>query len=548
VRRINGSDLMKFRSCTRTLLVAVGSAAWLALVILSSGYSDGPSLFRTFALGFLAAVIAVPVGAILSWLVRHEGLIGRLARLAIVVLLFFPLFLHVSLWDAAFGKLGWLTSTQGQVLEPVVSGWTAAAWIHGIAAAPQVAVIFWLGHSLGTQSHEEQALLDASPLSVLLHVKARKVLSLTLLAMTWVIIGCSREIAVTDIYRIGTLAEQIYLGYSMGATGLVIGNWSSSQLRFASEFVLGPSLIPIGCFCLLFVFGFIQLSGQSGQDETWQPPRRIKPRGISLLLGISMWSILIIIPFANVVYRSGYIVRPMGGIATGGFEFEQLSRSFQRAVTEFGAEFCWSITIACVSATLVLVITISTAWFAVFNRIVRWTFILISAFTLAIPGPLIGTTIAALFSETQSSFLIWLYDRTVFAPVVANSVFCLPIACLLTWLLFSGTDRQTISSIQVDGGTSWSSFWELGVIRNAWPLSGIWLLIFALSFGELSASQLVVPPGIDTIPRLMLGLLHAGVDEMTAALTIVIAMIIVLLSLAANSLIFINSETANEYE
>jgi ABC-type spermidine/putrescine transport system permease subunit II len=45
---------------------------------------------------------------------------------------------------------------------------------------------------------------------------------------------------------------------------------------------------------------------------------------------------------------------------------------------------------------------------------------------------------------------------------------------------------------------------------------------------------------MDTVPRLMLGLLHAGVDEMTAALTIVTVGIILLISIAGWGLIRLN--------
>ena len=263
---------MSFRSYGRGLLLALVCLACFALVALLSSYSESLSLWRTLALGLAASSIAIPIGALLNWLIGHAGWLGRLTTIATIVLLFFPMFLHVSLWDAAFGKLGWLTATRGEVLTPIVSGWTAAAWIHGIAAAPQVAVIFWLGNSIGTQAHEEQASLDAGPLSVLLHIKLRRVLSLSLLAIAWVIVTCSREIAVTDIYQIGTLAEQVYLGYSMGTAGSVAGAWSSDQLRIAEEFQLGPSLIPIGCICLLFSIGFVHLASDKTNATTLGVP------------------------------------------------------------------------------------------------------------------------------------------------------------------------------------------------------------------------------------------------------------------------------------
>lgn len=524
---------MNPKSCGKTLLIAMGCLLWFVMVAFSSFHSDTPSLFRTLALGISAACIAIPVGAALNWLMWHSGWIGRLATIATVALLFFPLFLHVSLWDAAFGKLGWLTSTRGEILKPVVSGWTAAAWIHGIAAATQVAVIFWLGNATGSHAHEEQALLDASPWSVLLHVKLKRTLSLSLMAMAWVIVGCSREIAVTDIYQIGTLAEQVYLGYSMGAIGAVAGTWSMSQLNVAREFQLGPSLIPIGCFALLFSYAFTRLASTVEAEDAWQPSRREPANAVSRSVGIILFCLLVLIPFANVLYRCGYGVKPIDGVAVGGFSATQMMTALERALTDFGAEFFWSATIAAVSTTIILAAATGLTWFATRNSLARWAFVGLLAFSLALPGPLIGTTIADWFSEVQSPALIWLYDRTIFAPMMADLIFCWPLAGMLLWFLFSRTDRQALDNLRLDGGTSWASFWQLGVCSNAWALSGTWLLTFALCFGELSASQLVLPPGMDTLPRLMLGLLHAGVDEMTAAIAILIAATIFVISLVA---------------
>jgi len=57
--------------------------------------------------------------------------------------------------------------------------------------------------------------------------------------------------------------------------------------------------------------------------------------------------------------------------------------------------------------------------------------------------------------------------------------------------------------------------------------------VAAFCFAELSATQMVLPPGIDTVPRLALGMLHAGVNESTAALTIVTLLPVLVLAILA---------------
>ena len=134
--------------------------------MLSNSGADRAVFLRTVMLGVCASLIAVPLGGLIAWVCSADGFISRMLLIASLALLLVPMFIHVSGWDAAFGKLGWLTSSQGQVLVPLVSGWTAASWIHGLAAAPQVALILLIGLRTGNRSYEEHALLETSATSV----------------------------------------------------------------------------------------------------------------------------------------------------------------------------------------------------------------------------------------------------------------------------------------------------------------------------------------------------------------------------------------------
>ena len=506
------------------------------------------ALLQTFLLGLSAACVAIPLGLAMVAVIRRWGVVGRLMLLAMVGQLFFPLFLHVSLWDAAFGRLGWLTSTRGEVLTPIVSSWFAATWIHGIAAAPQVTIIFLLGLSTGSRAYEEQALLDAGRWQVLIHVKLRRILPLVGIAIMWVVVVCSREIAVTDIYRIETLAEQIYLGFSLGALGSVAGAWSPQQLAAASDFQLGWSLLPFFCIALASTYGLIQLTAPSQAFDDWKPTVSVNQTIAFRLVGILLLVLLVIVPFSNVIYRCGFEIKPVDGVAVHGFSWAQVGAVLQRASSEFGNEFFWSTTIATVAASLILVTVIPFCWTARTRAMWRFAYIGLIAMCLTIPGPLIGTLIVETVSGVTMPGLVWLYDRTIFAPALATTIFFWPLAAILVWYLFSQIDQDTVANAQLDGARGFSILWQFGICANAYALLGSWLLTFALCFGELSASQLVLPPGMDTLPRLMLGLLHAGVDEMTAAIAILIAATIIIVSLIAYSFITRKFATTNRHE
>ena len=137
--------------------------------------------------------------------------------------------------------------------------------------------------------------------------------------------------------------------------------------------------------------------------------------------------------------------------------------------------------------------------------------------------------------------MVWLYDQTIFAPVLANVIFCFPIGALLCWFVLRNTATDAQENASLEGASSISNLIRLGVFANAYAFLGIWILTFAYCFGELSASQMVLPPGIDTIPRVTLGLLHSGVDEMTAALTIVTVFFLFVVSGIGCSAIWLNN-------
>ena len=60
-----------------------------------------------------------------------------------MVLLFLPLYLQASAWQAGFGQEGWYSAAGTG--EPWLSGWNAAVWVHTLAAIPWVVLFAGLG-------------------------------------------------------------------------------------------------------------------------------------------------------------------------------------------------------------------------------------------------------------------------------------------------------------------------------------------------------------------------------------------------------------------
>ena len=120
------------------------------------------SLVNSAILAVGALVIALPVGTLLGVCITRFRLPGRhLAIASIGVLLFLPLYVQLSGWDAAIGKLGWFTLAHGSLAQPLLAGMRGAIFVHGIAAIPWVTLLIGLGLLQVDPAQEEAALLVA---------------------------------------------------------------------------------------------------------------------------------------------------------------------------------------------------------------------------------------------------------------------------------------------------------------------------------------------------------------------------------------------------
>ena len=191
------------------------SVALLAVLVLFLSPEDRNIAWRTVTLGAMTSLIAIPIGILLAWVANGRGFIAAMVRMFCVVGVLLPVFAHVTAWDAAFGKLGLLTNTFGDVLKPIVSRWPAAVWIHSMVAAPQVAVLFLVAMRSGSEAWEDAIRLEVGSAAANIRILLWRFLPVAVAAALWTIICCAREIAVTDIYQIGTLSEQVYLGLSL---------------------------------------------------------------------------------------------------------------------------------------------------------------------------------------------------------------------------------------------------------------------------------------------------------------------------------------------
>ena len=488
--------------------------------------------FNTIWLGVSASCFALPLAACAAWSITENTRASGCLLVACIGLAVLPVYLNVGCQDAALGKLGWLTSAQDSALTPLLAGWPAAIWVHATSLVPQfcLLIVFCSGNK---RAFEEQALTESARWQVLRHMTIPRLLPLAMLCGVWGVVICAREITVTDLYQIGTVAEQLYLGYSLNQFGAVAGNWTSQQLAQSShvDWKIHASL-----FLALTAIGMIATGIYTKQIKSNQiaqlayhdrsaPPANWRSSGSLCAMGLLV--LLVAVPLFNLLYRVGLAIEttPTGPAMT--WSLTHGLSALSTTAHEHRHAFYWSALLASGSSLVVMCTAFLGCWLSRQNKYWAIMMACIWALTCALSGPQIGITITQLLSSWESPTMIWLYDQTIFPTVIANVLFIWPIGVCGVWSVIVNIPGVQLDHAKTERISALQRCVEFGLRQNIRKLLGVSILVWGVCFGEFSATQMVLPPGIETVPQVTLGKLHAGVDETTAALAILTTVLIV---------------------
>jgi iron(III) transport system permease protein len=137
----------------------------------------------------------------------------------------------------------------------------------------------------------------------------------------------------------------------------------------------------------------------------------------------------------------------------------------------------------------------------------QWAVLTGAAIGFAVPGPVAGLAVQWLWMPWEAIYDSW-------AVIIAAQVFRLmPIAVLLTWPSVQFKYKPMDDLARLDGLSVQERFW-----RVQWPTTGPVALastgvVFALSIGELPATNMVTPPGVEMLSVRIWGLMHTGVES-----------------------------------
>jgi iron(III) transport system permease protein len=521
------ADSANSRSGARGAAVCAG----LALVMLATASARLRGLFLNSALlagGALA--VALPVGTLLGVVVAKVDVPGRrLLAWLLVGLLFVPLYAYAGAWQSVLGLGGWLSMrTIDGYADPWLQGWRGALWVHGMAAVPWVALAVAAALATIERRLEEESLLDAAPWRVLVRVSLRRAAGGVAAAAAWVALMCATEITVTDLYQIRTFAEEVYADASLGMLVAPAGVDPASAIGvvavepfLTSDLALGVAALALLTFAAAWLMApWLRVAAALPAEAgwMWRPTHRWLGTAAVGALVVAV----VLAPLVVLAWKAGLDVEQQGEQYIRSWSPVKLLTMVGRSPWEFRREWGWSLQIGVLAAIVATAFALVTAWTVRLARRPRASALVagVIALAAAIPAPLLGVwVIAALNRPADSAFsgLTWLYDRTLVAPIFVQAVRALPLATLWLWSQLESVPGDLLEAARSEGAGPWAQ-----LVRVALPLRRVGVLAalttaLAVAMGELSATLLVLPPGVTTASVRVFQLLHYGVDDRVAA-------------------------------
>ena len=480
----------------------------LILSWLLSDESLRKTLGNTVVVGFGTIILATPAATFLALIwSRSEGPVARWTERISVLLIFTPFYAILAGWDAGFGRLGWQTLSSGNLAQPFLSGWKAVIWVHAVHAIPWMSWIIAAEMRALDRSAEELAILQVSPwkvaASVTIPLAWNGIASAAILCLALV----AGEMTATNIYLVPTVSEDVYNRFALG-----------DQVA-----TFGPRLIPVACFFASIVFatvGLLQKRTQVYQRKSAILFRPSQHFGTTVLLPIALVSLLSLVPLGNLLVKAGIVVTPnQMGELTRAWSFSKCANVIANVPTKFSRELQATALIAMTTGVACAILATILGWGASQSNRRGWVTRLLAASLIVTPGPVIGILLIGVLNRPVS-LLVWLYDETLFAPILAAVLRTIPIAVLILWQGFASIPRHVMEVAELSGAGYWRKLISIAAPMRFRTIVAVGLLSAALAASDIAATILVLPPGVSTVAHRVFGLVHAGVEEQVAGLSL----------------------------
>lgn len=502
--------------------------AWMG--VSAACWNQTPEATRTLlrnslTLASLTSLLAVPVAAFLAYLMSRFAVPwSRQVDGAMLVLLFFPLYLQLAAWEAGFGRGGWYSTLIAQRLsEPPLEGLRGAAFVHAVAAIPWLYWIFRLGFETIPHVLEQAASLDATRWQVFSRVTLPLSVPLLLGGISFASIVAMTEITITDRYQFRSYAEVLYNEYALNPTfaGLPLES-AAVQLNLMTLVATGLLL----CWLL----------GPRLRASATLTPRTKSPASLATRIAAYVLpGLLLGIPIMNLIYQAGIEVRQVEGLRERAWSFGKCIQLVASSPWTYRRELAWSAILGQLTVVSTLSLATVWAWFGRANPIVRWLGIAIGIISFATPGTLMAFGIIRLMNPPDAGpWLAWIYDHSPVAVWLAMTLKSLPLACVIMYHGMRSLSHTRLDAAKLDGATSSAFALQIVLPQLRSHLLVASFVCLATSLGELSASLLLLPLDGTTVSSRIFSLIHYGAEDQLAGLCLSCVFLMTCLALATS--------------
>ncbi|TWT77670.1 hypothetical protein Pla123a_14660 [Posidoniimonas polymericola] len=523
-------------------MTGLNASRWLPLAPLAAAavgvVAAGPRAQGLLANTALVAAgtlaLALPIGVLLAVLIHKTRLPGRGgASVALLAMIFVPLHLHAAAWRAGFGVLGWWTqfgAAEGPT-HVLLDGTAGAVWVHAMAATAWVTLIVGAALAAVDPRVEEDALLMMPAWRVLGSVSFRWVAPALLLAAGWVVVTVAHEMTVTDLFQVRTFAEEVYTQHALGLFDPAQLDDPAQRLEAGQ---LGAGLLVVWCVAVALLWAARPLAEGIAAGITrdaWRCPVRWRAGGAALLAGLVL--LLAGLPVGNLATKVGVYATREGDAWRRDWSAAKAVERVAAAPVEHRRQLWQSAKLGLGVACGATLLGALVAWRLARGGFEQLAWLAFIAFLLTTPGPLIGIGAIWVFNQPRDSplsFLSWLYDNTLLVAWAVQMTRAAPLVALVLWPVWRSLPTGLTDAARLESGPLGAAWAAVRARRSA--VTAAWMVALAVSCAELSATLLVLPPGPQTVTIELFNMLHSGVDDRVAAISLWLVALFALLAWA----------------
>jgi iron(III) transport system permease protein len=487
------------------------------------------SLLNSVIFSVCAMLVSLIFGGVLAWIVvRTDAPFKGLAFLTTVISLGTPYILYVTGWLYLFGRSGpvnttwrWLSGSTDLLIN--VNSLTGMILIEGFLWSPLVFLLLSATFRAANAEMEEAARMSGATIrATIWRISFRLALPAIGALALFVFVRNLEAFEVPALVgmpgRVQVLTTEIYTGIER----------MPPDIGYASAY----SVVMICCIAvLLYFYGKIsaaaeRYAGITGKGYRPRPFKLGAYRWVGGAVVLLNFLIVLVLPLIAILWMAVTpFTQPMRLSAFQHLTLDHFSHVF--AQPYYRGLFLNTVIVATATATVVMVLTLFAGWIVARRKPLARLSEQLVTMPLVFPGLVLGLALLQL----ALAFPLPIYG-TLWIISFGFVVRYVPYGMRYTFAGILQIHKDLEQAAAVSGANTWEIIWRIVTPLLLPALASGWLFIFLIATKEMSMPLLLAGPTAQTIPVAMFDLWSSGQSGEVAALGLVWASIMTLLSSA----------------